>query len=340
MTTSKRGSALLAVALLAACTSSARPNAAVTITTPPARAPLEPVSTEWRVLAGAPTERLEVAAAVLDQRIYVMGGLLADGNATDRVEIYDPATNSWSAGPSLPVAVHHAMGATFRDEVVVAGGFEGGGFTTASASVFALRDGAWTSLPDLRRPRAAGGAVVVRDRLVLVGGQDGATLVEPTEIFDGTAWRDGARIPTPRDHLGVAADERYVYAVTGRLRSIDASVKVLERYDVVANRWKRLAPPRVARGGIGAAVVSDSLIVLGGENPAAEPNGVYGVVERFTIASGRWDNMRAPMPTPRHGVGVAVIGPTIYVACGGSMIGASTSGALEALTVPGDRAFL
>ena len=42
--------------------------------------------------------RTEVSSAVLDGRIVVVGGLTADGGASDRVDVYDPATNSWLPG--------------------------------------------------------------------------------------------------------------------------------------------------------------------------------------------------------------------------------------------------
>jgi N-acetylneuraminic acid mutarotase len=51
--------------------------------------------------APMPTGRREPAAAVLDGRLYVMGGTVASG-ATAAVEVYDPCTNSWTTVAALP----------------------------------------------------------------------------------------------------------------------------------------------------------------------------------------------------------------------------------------------
>jgi hypothetical protein len=63
-----------------------------------------------------------------------------------------------------------------------------------------------------------------------------------------------------------------------------------------------------AAGSIGAAVVSDRLVVVSGE-AAAE---VLSVVEMYDFASDSW--APAPdLPTLRHGTGVASLGPVLYV---------------------------
>ena len=63
----------------------------------------------WMTGASAPTARTEVAVAVLDGLIYVVGGFEQPGSwifrqssASTKVEVYDPATNRWSSRPDLP----------------------------------------------------------------------------------------------------------------------------------------------------------------------------------------------------------------------------------------------
>ncbi|HET7318483.1 MAG TPA: kelch repeat-containing protein, partial [Nitrospirota bacterium] len=49
----------------------------------------------WEVKKPAPVERSEVAAAALDNRVYVIGGFLREGIG-DLVEEYDPAEDRWT----------------------------------------------------------------------------------------------------------------------------------------------------------------------------------------------------------------------------------------------------
>ena len=57
----------------------------------------------------------EVTAAVARGRIYVAGGFLEDASNTSLVEVYDTASNKWSTGPPLPLALNHAMASALDD---------------------------------------------------------------------------------------------------------------------------------------------------------------------------------------------------------------------------------
>src|SRR4051794_29565417 len=68
---------------------------------------------QWAAVQSAPTPRQELASAVDNGVIWVVGGLNGS-NATPAVEGYDSASNSWRAGPPLPHPLHHDMAATFK----------------------------------------------------------------------------------------------------------------------------------------------------------------------------------------------------------------------------------
>ena len=286
-----------------------------------------PVPPAWEGRSPAPTARQEVASTVADGRIWVVGGLTAAG-ATDLVESYDPAADRWSSGPGLPVALHHASAATYRGELVVVGGFLAAGtlYGRPSARVLALRGGEWVDLPPLRRPRGAAAAAVVGDALVVAGGRNGAALLGPTEIFDGTAWRDGAAVPTRRDHLSAASDGRSMFTVGGRFLQPGALSAALERYDPAADAWERLPAMPTARGGQGAAFAGGRLVVVGGEDPTR----VYGEVEAYDPAGEQWSPL-PPVPTPRHGLAVEHAGGRIWALAGGTAFGVAPSAVVETL---------
>ena len=62
-----------------------------------------------------PTPRTEVAAAVLAGKIYVIGGFDGLGRTVATVEVYDPASGLWAAGPDLPAPRHHIVAVTAGD---------------------------------------------------------------------------------------------------------------------------------------------------------------------------------------------------------------------------------
>ena len=64
----------------------------------------------WKRGAPMPTSRSEIAAAALDGRIYVVGGI-AQWGTTAGLEAYDPATDIWQELAPLPTEVHHMAAA-------------------------------------------------------------------------------------------------------------------------------------------------------------------------------------------------------------------------------------
>lgn len=260
---------------------------------------------QWRSLPDAPTPRLMTAWTVLDDKIWIIGGL-RDGVALSTVESYDPRAGTWQPQPPLPIPLHHAAAATYHGEVVVLGGASSD-LTQASTKVFALRAGKWVELPNLTHARAALAAAVVGDRLVAVGGQNAKQLVGQTEVFDGSSWHDAADMPTPREHLAAVSDGTYVYAVGGRFLSADKNSAAFERFDPQSGSWTKLVDMPTPRGSYGAAFIDGRILAVGGE----EPTRVLGVAEMYDIANGTWSAL-PPMPTPRHAEAVATVGNTVY----------------------------
>src|SRR5438270_13610634 len=59
----------------------------------------------WTEAAPCPLARFEAIGAVVDGALWVLGGFTsADLAVTGQVDVYDPATDSWRAGPPLPGA--------------------------------------------------------------------------------------------------------------------------------------------------------------------------------------------------------------------------------------------
>jgi serine/threonine-protein kinase PknK len=265
---------------------------------------IQPAS-QWRSLPDAPTARLMMAWAVLNDKIWIMGGL-RNGVALQTVESYDPRTGAWDTGPSLPIPLHHAAAATYRGEVVVLGG-SSDNIADGSNKVFALRGGNWVELTGLTHARVAPAAAVVGDKLVVVGGQNAKQLVPQTEVFDGSSWKDAADMPTPREHLAAVSDGTYVYSIGGRFLSSDKNSAALERFDPQSGNWTKLVGMPTPRGSYGATYIDGRIVAVGGE----EPTQVLNVVEMYDIAEGKWSTL-APMPTPRHAEVVATVGNTVY----------------------------
>jgi hypothetical protein len=280
----------------------------------------------WRSLAPVPTPRTEVAAALLEGRIYVAGGFADPNRTVNTVEVYDIASDEWTSGPPLPLPVNHAMATATESEVFVFGGFTTEG--PPSDRAFVLRGEEWEELPRMPEARGAGGAVVSGDLVHVVGGVGPEGVAERTIVYDPNSgrWSFAAGLGRPREHLGVAVAEGTVYAVGGRAGTL-SGFGDLESYDPGADTWTALAAMPTPRGGMAAAGTTNGFVVaVGGE----EEGGTFDEAEAFDVEGDRWIAL-PPLPTARHGLGVVADETTVYVIAGGPEPGLAFSGAVESI---------
>lgn len=280
----------------------------------------------WQTGPPLPLPRTEVAGAAVRSDVYVVGGYLADGRSSRRVDVYSPRTKRWRRGPDLPVAVNHAMAAAYRGRLYVVGGYGGSGRTLRSAHV--LVGGRWRNLPPLPASRAAAGAAVAADRLYVVGGVlRPGVLARVAFAFDLRRRRwTTVPGPTPREHLAAAALGGNVYAIAGRTGGINQNLTLVESLTPGTRSWASTPSVPESRGGTGAATVAGRLLSVGGEEPA----GTIASVFAYDPRPRRWERL-PDLPTPRHGLAVVAVGTRVFVIAGGPRPGLFVSGANESL---------
>src|SRR5207245_3053889 len=105
----------------------------------------------WQSGPPLPVARTEVAAAVAGRDVVVVGGYLADGSTTARVDVYEPLRRAWHEGRALPQPLHHAAATPGKGSAVVVGGYAGAGRPTTTAH--RLQAHAWRRRPPSPPPR-------------------------------------------------------------------------------------------------------------------------------------------------------------------------------------------
>lgn len=82
------------------------------------------------------TARHSAAAAVLDGKIYVLGGMGEDRTALTACEVYDPATKTWQVLPPMPFARYLHGAAALAGKVYVLGGNNAAGQPQRTVEAF------------------------------------------------------------------------------------------------------------------------------------------------------------------------------------------------------------
>lgn len=322
------GVAVVFVILLAAC-SDGEPAG------PPASEPASVATTPPGGAAPLPTARTEVAGAAWEGRIVVVGGLTAAGVASARVDVYDPVTDRWESGPSLPLGLHHVGLATLGDRLYLAGGYHNVAPSSewlAQSGVLSLGPGerVWREEPPLAGARGGLAVAAVGDRLVAVGGSGAAGVLRRTEVYlaGSDGWRPGPDLAEPRDHLAAASSGGRIYAIAGRQGSLESNLATVESWDPGSTDGWRVEPRlNDTRGGTSASEAGGRPCVAGGE----EPQGTIASVECLDETG--WQRL-ADLQSPRHGLAVVGLQHRLHVVGGGPQPGLFVSPAHEVFDIP------
>jgi non-specific serine/threonine protein kinase len=271
----------------------------------------------------------------LGGRIYVIGGLGPNPSDGTRVDIYDPGTDTWAAGPPLPVPTHHTAAVVLGPRIYVLGGYAGSTFTPTSAT-WSLDTAlppavqAWQPFIALPQPRGAHAAATDGARIWVFGGVSQGVLEPSALVMEGLpvlavplpVWRTIAPFPFPRDHLAGGFLAGKVLAVGGRELTLETNSARLDLYDPLTNTWTQGPSMPTRRGGIAAAPLAGRLWVYGGEAPGGL---TFSNAEGYDPVTSSWLSA-APMPHARHGLGAAPLGGAVYVESGGPVAGLTYSG--------------
>jgi N-acetylneuraminic acid mutarotase len=274
---------------------------------------------EWSTGKDMLTPREESSAAVIENRIYAVGGFHANGVSTNKVEVYDTKTNTWSAVKDLPLALDHPGVASYEGKLYVVGGMsrDVNGFGTLF--IFDPVTNEWTRGADMPTPRGALTVQFVNGILYAVGGWNGEPL-RVNEAYDPVTntWATKSPMPTARDHLGSGTVNGKLYAIGGRYESWWRNFSVNEEYDPEKDKWSTKAPMPSPRGGLAVVSLSESIYVFGGENPLRALH--YN--EQYVPSLDKW-LIRENMPTARHAMASAVVDGKIYLIGGSNNPGLS-----------------
>jgi N-acetylneuraminic acid mutarotase len=145
-------------------------------------------NTPWQDLSQMPTPRGAGAAAVIDDKIYVVGGRPPAANA---FEVYDISDDAWTPLPDLPGPTNrnHLAATAIGGKVYVAGGrHSGGSFGDPMTDALDIFDpavgptGSWSSGQVMPRPRGGVNGVAAFGCFFVWGGE-GANTGEPNNVF-------------------------------------------------------------------------------------------------------------------------------------------------------------
>ena len=232
--------------------------------------PANATEDSWTTMEPMPTARNGFGVAVVDGKIYAIGGITTGTEVVDNNEVYDSLTDTWETKKSVPSIVESFGIAVCNNRIHVIGG--GSGFSVAPHEVFhVVYDPAtdtWTTGTPIPTPAYTYASAVLDNKIYVIG--------RYTQIYDTETdtWSYGATLPTNVSSAaagattGVFAPKRiYVFGgITGYGPVEPNYINLTQVYDPETDTWTAATAMRDSRASVAVAVIDDELFVIGGSS--------------------------------------------------------------------------
>jgi N-acetylneuraminic acid mutarotase len=266
-----------------------------------------PKTDEWSEIPPLPTPRAYFAIAVVQNKIYTIGGNSGQ-EYSNANEVYDPSMHDWKTLAPIPANISNLNANVANGKIYVTGGAT---YQNPSLSINLMYDVAndvWTNKTAMPHPANAYASSVVDNKIYIIGGvgylTNNSGVYNYTQIYnpETDSWNLGAPIPTPVYYaaagatIGVMAPKKIfvIGGTTGEGGAFAGGTDLNQIYDPKYNNWslgEPMAPflfgysgePILAsRFGMCVAVLNDQIYVMGGSNQMIFAPPPFKVTQRYT----------------------------------------------------------
>jgi len=183
-------------------------------------------------VASLPSARTRTGSAVVNGKVYCLGGEEADGKVLDEALEYDPGLDAWNPISAMNISRLRADGAVAFDRIYVCGGFShdpvDGYVTSNRVESYDPADptAGWRDEGQMAIGRFCNPVAAVNNRIYLIGGYAGLTPPLDNEIeflnvleFHPANQVQKAAMPAPQHGGAVAAINGMIYLFGGSERT-------------------------------------------------------------------------------------------------------------------------
>lgn len=277
------------------------------------------VRSPWTSKQASSISRTYAAVAVVNGRLYVLGGQLTDtgtipGPATAAVEVYDPQTDSWSTSPSMPTARMGLVAAEAGGKLYAIGGsINGYSMETGAVEEFDPGTQTWTTRASMTTPRCFAAGALVGGRIYVMGGRKSGDVAgrDVAEVYDPAtdSWSSVAPMPTGRSDLAAAESNGRLYVAGGYAGLMTQWIGTLEAYNPTDNSWSARNSMHTPRSHLALAAVAGKVLAAGGENLYDRS---LDTLQSYDPSANAW-SVKTPSPVAFTGATAGVVNGKMYV---------------------------
>lgn len=227
----------------------------------------------WVKKRDMPTLRRSFGTAVVDGKIYIIGGSVHNKQlgkqvSTGLVEVYDPLTGRWEPRADMPTARGYIQPVVVDGKIYVIGGYilleQGLGLAVDRFSrrieEYNPKTNSWRRLPDIPIFKYDFSTVVVDDEIYTIGGYDmdnHHAYLDLVEVYNPIVnrWRTSLPMLTPKMTVAVVANGT-IYLLGGSgdgpkgrnefspvVEALDTGFRAVDAHGKHSTRWGEIKKP-------------------------------------------------------------------------------------------------
>ncbi len=263
-----------------------------------------PSEDKWETMQRMPLPRDRLSCAVLDNRLYAIGGIGMKGST----DIFDLASRTWNrmCAPMRSPRFCHAC-ATLGGYIYAIGGeARRPGHLSKSVERYDVRTNCWEPRASMVTGRSDFACAVLGEHIYATGGSPNwsdesmASVERYHPVRD--CWKPVRDMPVARQNHGAAALEDHLYVIGGSITNTIHTATV-DRFDPERDEWRPVAPLAAERCGLAAVTAGDRIYAIGGYTASWQD---ASDVEAYDATYNVW-TICSPMPTPRKELVAAVL---------------------------------
>ena len=232
-------------------------------------------------------------------QVLIAGGMNGNGNYSDAVELFRPATNTFTPAPGMDAKrVGHTATLLPNGKVLIAGGFNGD--YLSSATVFDPATNSFTPTGRMTTPRSEHVAVLLGSGKVLVAGGVGTgyTFLASAELYDPATgeFAPTGSMTTPRESHTATLLANGRVLVAGGHKDRRAAMTVFataELYDPETGAFAATGSMTTVRHKHGATLLANGNVLIVGGSDRRDWHGRYNTAEIYDTTRGTFRTARA-----------------------------------------------
>jgi N-acetylneuraminic acid mutarotase len=179
----------------------------------------DPAADEWQALPDMPGARAAHGIVVIDDKLWLFGGVDADTNPLAAIWVYDPATDTWDTSRApMPTPREHLGVVLLDGKVYTVGGRQKLG-NVADVEVYDPATDTWETRASLLTARSGMAVAAVGGRIFAAGGEDINIncMYNQVEAYDTASdtWETVVNMPAGRHGIGSAVIGERWFVVGG-----------------------------------------------------------------------------------------------------------------------------